>query len=150
VDEAALAPVDRLLSQPERPTSSPADLDDDERHGRARVDRYEIDLVATDMDVPGEDRPASRDQPTGNQRLGGITRLLRRGSGPIVRLDGHEAILADRAHLAIDCRSTAPSSPIDRQLRGRKLQAVEVLEIERRIVGHDRQQLALEELVRRG
>ena len=45
---------------------------------RTRVDRHEIELVATDMDVPGQDGPARLDQPVSDQRLGGVTRQLRR------------------------------------------------------------------------
>jgi hypothetical protein len=49
--------VHGLLGQAERPAGPPADLHDDERARRARVDRHEVKLVATDMDVPGQHDP---------------------------------------------------------------------------------------------
>ena len=45
-----------------------------------RVDRHEVDLMATDMDVPGQDRPANGRETVGDQRLGGIAGPLRRAS----------------------------------------------------------------------
>ena len=59
-DVRPLAVVDGLLRQPEAPRRAPADLDDHERGRRTRVDRHEIELVAADMDVPGQDGPARR------------------------------------------------------------------------------------------
>jgi hypothetical protein len=70
--------VDRLLRQSEVTTGAPADLDDHERLRWTRVDRHEVKLVATDMDVPGQDEPASLRETIRDRRLGGITRLLRR------------------------------------------------------------------------
>jgi hypothetical protein len=98
--------VDRLLGKPVRAAAAPADLDHHERGRRARVDRHEIQLVATDVDVPGEDRPTGLDQPTGNERFCGIARDLRRGSSPIGRLSGHEAIMGARDGLPIIAAST--------------------------------------------
>ena len=47
-------------ARPKPAGAPPADLDDDERRRRARVDRHEVELVAADMDVPGQDGPARR------------------------------------------------------------------------------------------
>jgi len=73
---AALAVVECLLGEPEVPPTAPTDLDDDEERRRTRVDRHEIELVATDMDVPGQDGPARFAQSRGDKLLGGVTRQL--------------------------------------------------------------------------
>ena len=146
-DERALAVIDRLLGEAERATASPADLDDDERGRRARVDRHEIELVATDMDVPGENRPTGVDQPTGNERFRGIARDLRRGSGPIERLSGHRRIFAAVDWLAVNTGSTPARSWISPGSASGEFQAHEVVEIERRVVGHDGNELPLEVFV---
>lgn len=70
------ATVHRLLSQAKVAPSAPPDLHDHEHRGRARVGRHEIEFVATDMDVPGQDGPAGVDESGGDQRFGGVTRLL--------------------------------------------------------------------------
>jgi hypothetical protein len=82
MEKAPLAMVDRLLREPEIAPPAPTNLDDHEGPGRARVGRHEVDLVTADMDVPGKNGPASRDQPIGRERFGGISRLLRRRSDP--------------------------------------------------------------------
>ena len=126
-------------SPPASPKSrrrAPADLDDHERRRRARVDRHEVELVATDMDVPGEDGPAGFAQPRADESLGGVTRELRRRSRPSGGLAVHRRMRASRrspgnhpcAHLALI-----------RRLRRRQLQRIEVGEVEGRVVGHDRQ-----------
>jgi hypothetical protein len=99
---AAFAMVDGLLRQAEVAATTPADLDYDEVRRRARVDRHEIELVATDMDVPGQDGPAHCGQPVGNQRFGGITRLLRRRARPSGRSTIHARIVAVPGLPAID------------------------------------------------
>jgi hypothetical protein len=71
-----LAMVECLLGEPEVTAAPPADLDDDEGRRRARVDRHEIELVATDMDVPGQDGPTGLEQSDEDQRFGGVTCLL--------------------------------------------------------------------------
>ena len=76
-----LAMVDRLLWQAEVASRTPADLDDDQHSGWPRVDRDEVELVAADADVPGEDRPAPGSQLLGDGRLGGIAESLRASSG---------------------------------------------------------------------
>ena len=73
---AALAVVERLLGEPEVAPAAPADLDDDQDRRRTRVDRHEIELMATDMDVPGQDGPARFAQSCGNELLSGVTRQL--------------------------------------------------------------------------
>ena len=77
-----LPAVEGLLGHAEVAAPTPANLDDDEGGRRTRVDRHEIELVATDMDVPGEDGPARFAQPRGDEHLGGVTRELRRRPRP--------------------------------------------------------------------
>ena len=72
----AFAVVDRFFGKAECAADPPADFDDHERSRRARVDRHEVKLVTTDMDVPGQDGPAGVDESGGDQRFGGVTRLL--------------------------------------------------------------------------
>ncbi len=67
---AALAMTERLLRQTEVAAPSPADLDDHEHRWRARVDRDEVDLVATDTHVPRENRPARDGQTMRDGHLG--------------------------------------------------------------------------------
>ena len=90
----ALAMIDRLLGQPEVAASSPADFDDHERRRRTRVDRHEVELVTTDMDVPGQDGPTGIREPDGDQRLGGITRLLGRRPHRVVGSVRHVGMVA--------------------------------------------------------
>ena len=122
----ALAVVDGLLRKPEVAPAAPADLDDHEHRRRARVDRHEIELVATDMDVPGEDDPAGFAQPRTDESLGGITRELRRRSRPSGGLAVHGWMLPADARPAITRRSsgayptlTWSPAPANRDLRGR-------------------------------
>src|SRR3954453_5133272 len=61
-DPDSLAMINGLLGQTVLATGPPADLDDDERRGWARVDGDDIDLVAADVDVPGQDGPAGFDE----------------------------------------------------------------------------------------
>ena len=72
----SLTMVERLLGKAEIPSAAPANFDDDQARRRTRVDRHEIELVATDMDVPGQDGPTFFAQPSGDQLLGGVTRQL--------------------------------------------------------------------------
>jgi hypothetical protein len=98
VHAGTLAMVERLLGQAEITPRAPADLDDDQRGGRARVDRHEIELVTTDMDVPGQDGPAVIDQSDRDQVLGGVTRLLSRGPCRVVCRTSHDGIVAGTPH----------------------------------------------------
>lgn len=91
---AALAMIECLLGEAEVTPAPPADLDDDEGRRWARVDRHEIELVATDMDVPGHDGPTSFCEPRGDQRFGGITRLLGRRSRRVAGSVRHAGIVA--------------------------------------------------------
>ena len=145
----SLAMVEGLLGEAEVPTAAPADFDHDQARRRTRVDRHEIELVATDMDVPGQDCPALLAQPSGDQLLGGVTRQLSgRSSGggtPTV----HRPMIADVA-----CRTITRFFPptlrrLHRGLRGREFEAFQIDQVERCIVGHDRDELALEEVVGR-
>ncbi len=86
--------VDRLLGQPITATRAPAHLDDYQRGWRTRVDRHEIEFVATDMDVPGQDGPTSFRESRGDQRFGGITRLLGRRSRRVAGSVRHPGIVA--------------------------------------------------------
>jgi hypothetical protein len=90
---AALAEVERLFGESEVASAPPADLDHHEHRRRTRVDRHEVELVATDMDVPGEDGPARFDQPMSDQSFGGITRLLGRRSREGWKLAVHARIV---------------------------------------------------------
>ena len=93
-DPDALAMVDGLLGQAEVPIGAPADLHDHERGRWTRVDRHEVQLVATDMDVPGQDGPTGVRQTCRDQRLGGITRLLGRRPPRVVGSVRHGGIVA--------------------------------------------------------
>ena len=137
-DPRSLAVVDGLLGQPELAAGAPADLDDDERRRRTRVDRHEVELVATDMDVPGQDGPASLREPVGDERLGGITRLL--GRRP-PRSPGRSAMAASSQATLIR-HVSRPSADVATVRPDRQLQRREVERVEHRVVGHDRHQLA--------
>ena len=86
-DADTLAMVDRLLGQAEVPAGPPADLDDHQGRGWTGIDRDEVELVATDVDVPGQDGPAGVGESRSDERLGGIAGLLCCGSlrvaGPV-------------------------------------------------------------------
>jgi hypothetical protein len=68
---AALAVVDGFLGEAESPRAAEADLDDHEASGRgwAGVDCDEVELVAADADVPGEDGPALGFEAMRDERL---------------------------------------------------------------------------------
>jgi hypothetical protein len=65
--------VHGLLGQAEIAARTPPDLDRDERARRARIDGYQVQLIASDVDVPGQDRPARRRQSVGDEGLGKIS-----------------------------------------------------------------------------
>jgi hypothetical protein len=94
---ASLSVVERLLGEPEVASAAPADFDDDQARRLTGVDPIEFALVATDVDVPGQDGPAFLAQPSGNQLLGGVTRQLSGrstgGGAPTV----HKAMIAGDA-----------------------------------------------------
>jgi hypothetical protein len=85
---SSLPPVERLLRQPEVTPRAPADLDRDEGGGRAGVDRHDVQLVAADVEVPGEDRPAACLEAGRDESFGGVTRML--GLGPRAHRDARE------------------------------------------------------------
>lgn len=66
----SLPVIDGLLGQPEVAVRPPADLDGDQGAGRAWVDGDQVELVPAHVDVPGQDRPAGRRQPVGDEGLG--------------------------------------------------------------------------------
>src|SRR6266566_6535852 len=147
----SLAVVEGLLGEPEVPPAAPANLDDDEERRRTRVDRHEIELVATDMDVPGQDGPALIAQASSDQLLGGVTRHLSGrstgGGAPTV----HRPMIAGDPHRTVARPLTATHPGLHLELRCGDLQALEIDHVECRVVGHDRDELALEEVVyRRG
>ncbi len=119
---AALAVVECLLREAEVTPAPPADLDDHEHRRRARVDRHEVELVATDMDVPGQDGPAQVAQPRTYEGLGGVTRDLRRRSRPGGGLAVHESIVPADAHPALSWRSPDARLGLTWRLRGRELE----------------------------
>jgi hypothetical protein len=98
----SLAMIDGLLGESEVAARAPAHLDDDEEGGGTRVDRHEIELVATDMDVPGQDGPAALGQQDGDQLFGGITRLLGRRSCPSSGWTSHPTIVAEGSSPALN------------------------------------------------
>jgi hypothetical protein len=105
--------VDRLLREAEVATGTPADLDDDQCRRRTMIDRHEVELVPTDMDVPGQDRPAGVGEARSDEPLGGITRLLRRRSIRCAGSVRHRIILAIDAHsrlTPIGCPGSAAES----------------------------------------
>jgi hypothetical protein len=104
-DPPTLAVVDGFLRQAEASRGAEADLDDDESARRARVDRHEIELVATDMDVSGQDGPTLRRQAFCDEGLGAVAGPLRRCPGTWFRLAAHLGILADGPYVAVDWRS---------------------------------------------
>ena len=123
----ALAVVDGLLGQPEARDPLASGPPRHERGGRARVDRHEVELVATDMDVPGQDGPTGVRQARRDQRLGGITRLLGRRPPRVVGSVRHAphrrsaTLIRDVSRRGCRAPATARSS-----------------RIEHRVVGHDR------------
>ena len=144
-----LAVVEGLLGEPEIPPAAPADLDDHQARWRTRVDRHEIELVATDMDVPGQDGPACFAQPNRDQILGGVTRQLSGRSTGCGVPTIHRPMIAADPHRTITASSPATLRRLHHGLRGRELEAFEIDEVERRVVGHHRHELALEEVVGR-
>jgi hypothetical protein len=50
-----------------------ADLDEDERPWRARLQRHEIDLVATDANACGKDGPTQPFDVASSQRFGAVS-----------------------------------------------------------------------------
>ena len=74
----ALAPVERFLDQAVVAPGSPPDLDEDDRPGWTGVQGDDVDLLAADPEVGGQDRPASVDK-AGRRR---VARRDRRGAGP--------------------------------------------------------------------
>ena len=139
----SLAVVEGLLGEPEVPPAAPANLDDDEERRRTRVDRHEIELVATDMDVPGQDGPALIAQASSDQLLGGVTRHLSGrstgGGAPTV----HRPMIAGDPHRTVARPLTATHPGLHLELRCGDLQALEIDHVECRVVGHHRDELAL-------
>jgi hypothetical protein len=101
-DAAALAVVDGFLTGSVFPRPAAPHLDNDELPRRARVDRHEIELVATDMDVPGKDRPAGGSEPVRHERLGCVAKELCLGPVAIRGLGVHEGMVAEGASLAVN------------------------------------------------
>jgi hypothetical protein len=99
-DMRALAVVDRLLREAEVATGTPADLDDDQCRRRTGIDRHEVELVATDMDVPGQDGPARVREARSDEPLGRITRLLRGRSSRVAGSVRHPGIVAGEPYPA--------------------------------------------------
>jgi hypothetical protein len=115
-DTAPLSEVDGLLGEAEGTTRPEADLNDHEPRRRARVDRHEIELMTTDMDVPGEDRPALLRQSFRDEGLRVVAEPLRRRPSPGLGPGIHPPILANDAYPTLiprcarsrDARCAAP------------------------------------------
>lgn len=101
-DAAALAVVDGFLTGSVFPRPPAPHLDNDELPRRARVDRHEIELVATDMDVPGKDRPAGGSEPVRHERLGCVADELCLGPVAIRGLGVHTWMVAEGTSLAVN------------------------------------------------
>ena len=141
--------VKGLLGEAKIPSAAPADLDDHQARWRTRVDRHEIELVATDMDVPGQDGPACFAQPSSDQILGGVTRQLSGRSTGCGAPTIHRPMIAGDAYRTITRFSPATLRRLNQGLRRREFEAFEIDQVECRVVGHHGDELALEEIVRR-
>lgn len=71
-----LAPIEGVLGQAEIAPDPPTDLDHDDSPGWSRVERHDVDLLATKSQVAGQDRPAECAEVVGHERLGGIAGAL--------------------------------------------------------------------------
>src|SRR5689334_19996823 len=104
----ALPPIDRLLRQPEVTSRSPANLDEDDRRRRARVDGDHVELRPADVDLPAEDGPPRRFEPSRDQPLGVVAGLLLGGPHPpILRGSAYPALTSSGA---ISSSSVSPIS----------------------------------------
>src|SRR5438046_5716229 len=65
--------IDGLLGQAEGAVGAPSNLDRNEHRLRSRVDRHQVELVATDVDVSGEDGPADRCKTLGDEVLRSVS-----------------------------------------------------------------------------
>jgi len=97
-DPSPLAVIDGLLRQTERTADPPADLHDHQRGWRTRVDRHKVKLVATDMDIPGQEGPPDRREMGPDELFGGVTRALRRGPSRLGRKIFHACIVTRVAY----------------------------------------------------
>ena len=87
-------------------------FNDDEARRWARVDRHQIELVATDMDVPGQDRPAGLGQPLRHERLGSVAGSLGPRAAPGHRLVIHGRIVSSGPYPGVISRlATAGALP---------------------------------------
>jgi hypothetical protein len=92
------AVIDGLLGQAVSAAGAPTHLDDDQRGRRTRVDRHEIEFVATDMDVPGQDGPTQVPETRSDECLGGIAGPLCCRSRRIAGSVRHPGIVAVGAY----------------------------------------------------
>jgi hypothetical protein len=99
--------VDRLFAGSEVACRSTPDLDDHQVSRRTRVDRHEIELMATDMDVPGEDRPTLGSEPVRHESFGGIADELCRGPVAIRGMGVHTRMVPGGPSLAVNPGSSA-------------------------------------------
>ena len=97
-----LVPIHGLLGQAEVPPRSPSDLDGDDRAGRSRIDREQIDLGTFDTHLVTEDPPALQGQSIGDESLRGITAELVRGS--------HQGTVPRGTHFGLH-RDSPPAAP---------------------------------------
>lgn len=137
----------RLLDDPEVTLRSEAHLHDDQVRGRTRVGRHEIEFAATDMDVPGQDAPSRRGQAGSDQRLGGVAGRLCRCPCAVRRCRTiHAGDAATRlfagTHAPLHSGLSGASDAHRLRVDGGQIE-----HIQHGVVGHDRDQLALEQLV---
>lgn len=105
-----LAPVERLLGQTVIPPRPPADLNEHDTGRRPRIERHEVDLLAADPDVAGQDRPAERDEPLGCEHLSGIAGPLCRRA-PARSTIVHPPNLTTTAYRAVAARRDVVKAP---------------------------------------
>ena len=83
-----------------RDVGAPADLDDDQRRGWTGIDRDEVELVATDVDVSGQQGPAGVRETRSDERLGSIAGPLGCRSRLVARSVRHAFMFARNAYPA--------------------------------------------------
>jgi hypothetical protein len=72
IEPADLGLVEALLLGPEARRSAAADLDHDDHRRRAGIESHDVELVAADTDLPGEDDPSLATQLVSGHGLGGV------------------------------------------------------------------------------
>ena len=153
----AFAMIDGFLREAERTTGSPANLHEHERLRRARVDRHDVQFIAADMDVTGQDDPTGSLKSRGDQCLCRIAHLLSSRSRRVIGSIRHLDIVARGPYPARiphvsgtypgRIRHVSGTYPPDIRwwsTRRAELQRFEIQRFEHGVVCHDRDQPVLE------